>query len=163
MFEAKLEIWVHGIEDMRCATISSKDCGYIFTWLFCWVLLLTRLRFLVYNWLGCGSRSFIKLVPGKLHYFPFFQRFLCESADLLVGGERGCKLRLLLWHWRHKALSASTQDILKKGECMNGKLGVIINDRCCQLIRAAVEQCVFQKQFETVLLLRILKSIETRS
>jgi hypothetical protein len=34
---------------------------------------------------------------------------------------------------------------------------------CCQLMGAAVEQCVFQKQFETVLLLRILKSIETRS
>jgi hypothetical protein len=46
---------------------------------------------------------------------------------------------------------------------MNGKLGVIINDRCCQLMGAAVEHCFFQKQFETVLLLRILKSIETRS
>jgi hypothetical protein len=53
--------------------------------------------------------------------------------------------------------------MLKKGECMNGKLEVIINDRCCQLMGAAVEQFVFQKQFETVLLLRILKFIETRS
>lgn len=31
---------------------------------------------------------------------------------------------------------------------MNGKLGVIINDRCCQLMGAAVEQCVFQKNLK---------------